>query len=51
MYIIYHRITKYLDHDKNVNVEVIYHDEIDFPAATICNQNFIRFVYTVNVAG
>ena len=43
-YIIYHRVDKYLAYDKNVNVEVVYKNRSDFPAVTICNQNFLRFV-------
>ena len=30
---------------KGVNVEVIYNDDLEFPAVTLCNQNFFRLVF------
>ena len=41
-FLIYHRVNKYLQYNKNVNVEIEYRPSIDFPAVTICNQNFLR---------
>ena len=45
VYLMVRRVLKYLDHDKNVNIEIVYHSEIDFPSFTICNQNFIRYFW------
>ena len=43
------RTVKYLNYEKNVNVEVVYDTSIDFPAITICNQNFYRYMYVLVV--
>ncbi len=33
-----------MDMKLGVNVEVLYQSEVDFPAVTICNQNFFKCV-------
>ena len=45
------RTVKYLNYEKNVNVEVVYDTSIDFPAITICNQNFYRYVLVFTFSG
>ena len=39
MYIIVKNIIRLRDHEKSVNVEVTFANELDFSAITICNLN------------
>ena len=45
VYVITNRAEKYGSHEKKVNLDVIYNASIDFPSVTICNQNYVRYVY------
>ena len=47
VFVIYDRVNKCFDHEKNVNVEIEYGRGISFPAVTVCNQNFLRLVLIV----
>ena len=49
VFVIYDRVNKYFDHEKNVNVEIEYGRGISFPAVTVCNQNFLRLVLFVYI--
>ena len=42
MYMIWSKVNYLLSYPKNVNVEVTYTDELDFPAVTVCNENQFR---------
>ena len=42
--IIVSRVVHFYSYPKTVNVEVIFADSLRFPAVTICNQNFMRYV-------
>ena len=37
------RSREYFRYRSNVNVEMIYADEVEFPSVTICNQNNYRW--------
>jgi len=37
-----------MSHPKNVNVEVTYTNELEFPAVTVCNENKFRWVKRCN---
>ena len=41
-YLIYSKVIHLLSHPKNVNMEVTFTDELDFPAVTVCNENTFR---------
>ena len=43
IYVIVTNIIRLRSHEKTVNVEVTYPDELDFPTVTICNQNQFRY--------
>jgi len=36
------RVCIYFEHESNVNVQINYVEELDFPAVTICNYNNYR---------
>ena len=36
------RSVDYFEHETNVNVELIYDSQVQFPAVTLCNQNNFR---------
>ena len=36
------RVIDYLDYNASINMNVVYEDQLDFPAVTICNQNKFR---------
>jgi len=42
IFMIYSKIKKLSSYPKNVNVEVTYTDELEFPAVTVCNENQFR---------
>jgi hypothetical protein len=41
-YLIYTKVNVLRTHPKNVNVEVTYTDQLDFPAVTVCNDNVFK---------
>ena len=43
-YILVSRCLHYFDYPSAVNVEILYPPSVPFPAITICNQNFMRYV-------
>lgn len=43
-FILASRIQKFFNYEINVNVDIVYRKEILFPAVTICNHNFLRWV-------
>ena len=47
-YILVSRCLHYFDYPSAVNVEILYPPSVPFPAITICNQNFMRYVTNKN---
>ena len=41
-FVIVQNLIKYFSHPKVVNVDVVYEDELRFPAVTICNYNGVK---------
>ena len=37
------RMQAYFNYETNVDVELVYPDEIDFPVVTLCNLNHYRY--------
>ena len=42
------RFDDYFSYPSTVNVDVVYVDEIEFPAVTLCNQNSFRSALNIN---
>ena len=43
LYQVIYRSKTFLDYNTSVDLQVLYEDEIPFPAVTICNQNTFRY--------
>ena len=41
------RLEAYLDSPIRVNIDVKQHTQLKFPAVTICNKNFAKYVFII----
>ena len=42
LYIFIQRLLFYFEYTTKFDLQVVYHEELPFPAVTICNQNTLR---------